>query len=378
MKDMQQNIKKIIQEELGLFFEKKKLPKKYLTKDADAMRKEIGKHADKDDDDASAYGKWDADHKGKGTSGERYKTKKSKATKAYEKMYGDKNESQNIQEKKEAYEKALKNKSEDTGINYSTLKKVYDRGLAAWKTGHRPGTSQHQWAMGRVNSFVTGSGGARKADSDLWTKAKKQKKDKKNEGVDYSEWEKGITLKLNESNARISEDLQYHINNKIPLGNCVFRYGSDKYISTLKEAANLSTEGVIALNENDQFIVDNLSGEKVKLKGVGDVYLDVIYEDSIDEAEYRGKKVKLNKPKRGGSKAYYVYVRDPKTKNIKKVSFGSGGLKAKINDPEARKNFASRHNCDQKKDKTKPGYWSCNLPRYAKSLGLSGGGNYYW
>jgi len=70
---------------------------------------------------------------------------------------------------------ALKNKAEKTGIPMRTLRAVYNRGLAAWKTGHRPGVSQHQWAMGRVNSFLVG-GPARKADKDLWVKAREQKK----------------------------------------------------------------------------------------------------------------------------------------------------------------------------------------------------------
>ena len=98
----------------------------------------------------------------------------------------------------------------------------------------------------------------------------------------------------------------------------------------------------------------------------------------LDEAEFRGKEVSLNKPKRGGSKAYYVYVRDPKTKKIKKVSFGSGGLRAKIKNKDARNAFAKRHNCDKKKDRTKAGYWSCNLPRYAKQLGLGANMNTFW
>jgi len=50
----------------------------------------------------------------------------------------------------------------------------------------------------------------------------------------------------------------------------------------------------------------------------------------------------------------------------------------KLKNPEARKSFAARHKCDQQKDKTKAAYWACNLPRYAKSLGMSGGGNFYW
>ena len=100
--------------------------------------------------------------------------------------------------------------------------------------------------------------------------------------------------------------------------------------------------------------------------------------ESIDEAEFRGKDVSLNKPKRGGSKAYYVYVRDPKTKKIKKVSFGSGGLRAKIRNPKARKAFAARHKCSQKTDRTKPSYWSCRLPRYASQLGLGANMNTFW
>lgn len=74
--------------------------------------------------------------------------------------------------------KMIKKKSEQSGISQGILKKVYKRGNAAWNTGHRPGVSQQQWATGRVNSFITGSGGARKADADLWKKAKEQKKKK--------------------------------------------------------------------------------------------------------------------------------------------------------------------------------------------------------
>jgi len=105
---------------------------------------------------------------------------------------------------------------------------------------------------------------------------------------------------------------------------------------------------------------------------------DEIDNMSMNEAEFKGKDVSLNKPKRGGSKAYYVYVRDPKTKKIKKVSFGSGGLRAKIKNKKARNAFAARHKCKDKKDRTKAGYWSCNLPRYAKALGLGANMNTFW
>ena len=102
--------------------------------------------------------------------------------------------------------------------------------------------------------------------------------------------------------------------------------------------------------------------------------------ESLNEAKKKKEKKDppIGKPKRGGSKAYYVYVRDPKTKKVKKVSFGSGGLRAKIRNPKARKAFAARHKCSSKKDRTKAGYWSCNLPRYAPQLGLGAKMNTFW
>ena len=100
---------------------------------------------------------------------------------------------------------------------------------------------------------------------------------------------------------------------------------------------------------------------------------------TLQEAKKKKKKnPPLNKPKRGGSKAYYVYVKDPRTKKVKKVSFGSGGLKAKINNKKARNAFAARHKCSTKTDKTKAGYWSCRLPRYAKLLGLKSSFTGFW
>jgi len=94
----------------------------------------------------------------------------------------------------------------------------------------------------------------------------------------------------------------------------------------------------------------------------------------LSEAEYKGKKVELNKPKAGGSKKWYVYVRNPKTGKIKKVSYGSPVMTAKWNDPAARKSFAARHQCHKKKDKTKAGYWAC---RAHKDFGKNVSGRYW-
>tara|TARA_R110000803_G_scaffold40135_6_gene86536 strand:+ start:6734 stop:7519 length:786 start_codon:yes stop_codon:yes gene_type:complete len=97
----------------------------------------------------------------------------------------------------------------------------------------------------------------------------------------------------------------------------------------------------------------------------------------MNELEYKGKKVKLNKPKRGGSKKFYVYVKSKKG-NVKKVSFGDTNLSVKFKQKGARASFAARHKCATKKDKTKAGYWSCNIGRYWKSLGGSANFSGYW
>lgn len=93
------------------------------------------------------------------------------------------------------------------------------------------------------------------------------------------------------------------------------------------------------------------------------------------EAEYNGKKVKLNKPMRssGGGKKYKVYVKNPKTGRVKKISFGDAGLKTKSGNKKRAKSFAARHNCEKKNDKMKAGYWACRLPRY----GLVKGGKWW-
>ena len=95
---------------------------------------------------------------------------------------------------------------------------------------------------------------------------------------------------------------------------------------------------------------------------------------ALGEAEYKGKKVQLNKPKRGGSKKYYVYVKNPKTDRVKKISFGDvTGLRTKSGNKKRAKSFAARHNCEKKNDKMKAGYWACRLPRY----GLVKGGKWW-
>ena len=233
---------------------------------------------------------------------------------------------------------------------------------------------------------------------------------------------KPITMMLNESiapRAILSEGLEYHLNNGKPLTEQLYRAGSSSYFNLWAEARALYSRGIIEVYGDDkEIITETHLGEFGILEDGTRVPLDFPIEEAIekdkqyykniafldkkglakeqfsDEDIQKAKKMlsqgefkldeaknkPIGKPMRdsSGGKAYKVYVRDPKTKKIKTVRFGSGGLRAKINDPKARQAFAKRHNCAQKKDKTKASYWSCRLPRYAKLLGLKSNFTGFW
>ena len=277
----------------------------------------------------------------------------------------------------------------------------------------------------------------------------------------------GTTLNEN-INKRVvmTENMQYHVQNQLPLTENTFRYGSKAFLDLWSEARYLYVRDAINVNELDQEILTEthlgeygiFEGEKVPLdlpilsedfededdfedddniytgpysygidrrtwddewskdkniynrleairkmlkeypkelaKLESDPYypaLDMTYNElvkwyksisnfDLNEATKKKNTKKLNKPMRdsSGGKAYKVYVKDPKTGNIKTVRFGSGGLKAKINNSKARQAFSKRHDCPNKNDKTKASYWSCRLPRYAKLLGLKSSFSGFW
>jgi hypothetical protein len=181
----------------------------------------------------------------------------------------------------------------------------------------------------------------------------------------------------------LSEGLQYHIDKQIPLFESVYRIGSEKHLSLIKEARKMYSRGVIDLCEDDEHLIKTHLGEFGLYEGESvPLDLPMLEEAEVTEAEFKGKDVQLNTPKRGGSKKFYVYVKDPKTKRVKKVSFGAAGggqnLRVKFKNSKIRKAFADRHRCSSKKDRTKAGYWSCNLPRYAQALGLGANMNTFW
>jgi hypothetical protein len=209
-------------------------------------------------------------------------------------------------------------------------------------------------------------------------------------------------------------NLQYHLDNKLTLSECVYRYSSDSFIQLFAEARQALRDGKITLNEQDLLLIETTDigeygmyeGQKVPLDlpMIDEVDYDSLEDEiannefgmdynqlgpnekewvddevaNLNEGEYRGKDVPLNKPKRGGSKKFYVYTKNKKG-NVVKVSFGgTTGLNVKIDEPGARSSFAARHKCATKKDKTKPGYWACNIGRYWKSLGGSRNFSGYW
>jgi len=136
--------------------------------------------------------------------------------------------------------------------------------------------------------------------------------------------------------------------------------------------------GYYGVNDSFDFEAKDKAELETKLKRWG----YTLQAGSLNEAKKKSQKKDppIGKPMRdtSGGKAYKVYVRDPKTKRIKTVRFGSGGLRAKINDSKARSAFAKRHKCSTRNDRTKASYWSCRLPRYAKLLGLKSNFSGFW
>lgn len=169
----------------------------------------------------------------------------------------------------------------------------------------------------------------------------------------------------------VQKAIDYHTTNQIPFYENVFRPHSEMSNALFNEARYMYAVGEYTTNDPfERDLLESDIGEFGIFEGKA-VPLDFPLEESDD--------VELNKPKRGGPKKYYVYVKDPDTGNIKKVTFGdTTGLTAKINDVDARKNFAARHNCSDQKDRTTAAYWACRLPHFAKSVGLTGGGKFFW
>lgn len=164
----------------------------------------------------------------------------------------------------------------------------------------------------------------------------------------------------------LSEGLRWHLEEGVSFESPVYRAGTGKYFSLIKEARWLYRENMYT--PKSQFEADLLEsnlGEWAEFEGEK-VPLDFPMQE-LSEAEYKGREVELGKPKRGSGGKAYVYVRNPKTGKVMKVSFGSSMPDA-MGDSDAarkrRKSFGDRHNCADKDDRTKPGYWACRATKF--------------
>ena len=241
----------------------------------------------------------------------------------------------------------LKKKSEKSGIAYSILKAVYDRGMAAWQGGHRPGTTPQQWAFARVNSFITkGKGTWGKADKDLASKV--------NSNEEFSKFAEALewgTDAMRKSYAADTPgqptDIQSAAHQESCCDDCL-EEGSDgstcwdgyKQVGT-KMKNGKSVPNCVPANE--------------------EVLEEVDWEQVVNEAEYQGKSVKLNDPFRtpDGPKKFGVYTMGPNG-NVVVVRFGDPNMEIKRDDPERRASFRARHGCDNPGPKWKANYWSCH------------------
>ena len=165
--------------------------------------------------------------------------------------------------------------------------------------------------------------------------------------------------------------IREHVAKNVPFTECMFRPGSAAFTEFYRQVRECADK--LNLDWEDQELIATDIGECIMVEGEM-VALDVpmIEEEELDEAEYQGRKVKLNSPKRGGSKKFYVYTKNKKG-NVIKVSWGdTSGLSVKAKDRGAVKSFVARHKCKTANDKTTARYWSCRTPRY-KALGVKGG-----
>jgi len=251
----------------------------------------------------------------------------------------------------------LKKKSEKSGISYGILKKVYDRGMAAWQGGHRPGTTPQQWAFARVNSFITkGSGTWGKADSDLASKVRSNEQFSK--FAEALEWgTDALRQKYAADTPGQPTDVQLadHQKEDACCDDCI-EEGSDgstcwdgyKQVGT-KMKNGKSVPNCVPVSE--------------------EVAEEVDWEQVVNEAEYQGKSVKMNDPFRtpDGPKKFGVYTMGPNGKVVV-VRFGDPNMEIKRDDPERLKSYRARHGCDNPGPKWKANYWSCQMWRSDKSV----------
>ena len=384
---MKDRLRRMAQDDSKKEVEEDKRPAQYhsgLSKStSDKRASHFKKQGDKPDDQASAYKPAPGDATAK--------TKTSKHTSKFKAMYGEDMDiafekfiSEEYIEEKSL--NGLKKKAEKSGIPYGILKKVYDRGMAAWKTGHRPGTTPQQWAYARVNSFTTkGKGTWGGADKDLASKVREEVElaiGKKPIFDPKSTEFRNVSKKQKKLDQTSNEDVDA-AKDKIAREKEADKVKHDRMIDQARtretQAKNRSTneslDDVFTAFLDEEGGAGEFGTSKLKKKYSKDTpYAEETYDgnefeeaygmmwfnedEELDEAEYQGNKVTLGKPSAGDVKKFKVYVKNEKG-NVVKVNFGDPNMTIKKHIPARRKSFRARHNCDNPGPRTKARYWSC-------------------
>ena len=160
---------------------------------------------------------------------------------------------------------------------------------------------------------------------------------------------KGLNINraLDEDADDVADAIKRRIMNMDDFSEMVRKYGVDVIVTAIEDEAEFHSDS------------DELGSSDIS--AMVNSVMRSLERSKTNEAEYQGREVKLGKPTRGDVKKYKVYVKDPKTGNVKKVNFGDPNMEIRRDNPAARKNFRARHNCSDKKDRTKAGYWSCRM-----------------
>jgi hypothetical protein len=177
--------------------------------------------------------------------------------------------------------------------------------------------------------------------------------------------------KLHNQNVFNFENFKFHLDNNLSLSESAFRIGSESWFQMINEARQLWENNALDVDEDDLFFLQSDLGRRDFFNGT-EVWLDVPFPlEDLHEAEYRGRKVSLNKPFRtpGGPRKFGVYTKN-ETGKVVLVRFGQPGMRIRNDDPKRSKSFRARHGCDNPGPKWKPRYWSCNVARYRKLLGI--------
>ena len=325
-------------------------PKKYVKglsdKDKKAHDRHLARNAKKSDSDKSAYTQSPADKKAK--------TKPSVHTKRFKQMYG---------ELKARNEKEPQHRGSE--FNDNGMPEAYDIGhdYAKYTSSITPG-EKHYNPKFQGTTYTPSN----PKDNLINVSASKEKVELK----DIEEWATKEET-IHKYKERYGEEWQSKIEetyekmfSKVIDTNSNMQEGRMKEIAIdlmSKEKGGLDAEEFERKYRKSKAEMRKELGGSEGFKMSFKEFAEEVNEwgilpSTITEAEYQGKKVKLNDPIRGGSKKFYVYVKDGD--KVKKVSFGdTTGLSIKRDDPARRRSFSARHNCDNPGPKTKARYWSC-------------------